>query len=62
MAVEVKQWMASDGTLFCEREDAEAHEQFVEKIELIEHVLKVDSDKSIEIEDFIKKYTKGWKE
>lgn len=62
MAVEVKQWMATDGTLFCDREDAESYEQFVEKIELIEYVLKVDSDKAIEIEDFIKKYTQGWKE
>ena len=32
MAVEVKQWMAKDGTLFCEKRDAEEHERYVERI------------------------------
>lgn len=44
MAVEVKQWMAKDGTLFCEKRDAEEHERYVEKIEFIEKSLDVDFD------------------
>ncbi len=42
MAVEVKQWMAKDGTLFCEKRDADEHERYVEKIEFIEKSLSVD--------------------
>ena len=62
MAVEVKQWMAKDGTLFCEKRDAEEHERYVEKIEFIEKYLSVDFDKAVEIEELVKKYTKGWKD
>ena len=39
MAVEVKQWMAKDGTLFCDKRDAEEHERYVERIEFIENPL-----------------------
>ena len=53
MATEVKQWMAKDGTLFCEKRDAEEHERYVEKIEFIEKSLAVDFDKAVEIEAFI---------
>ena len=53
MAVEVKQWMAKDGTLFCEKRDAEEHERYVERIEFIEKSLLVDFDKAVEIEAFI---------
>ena len=53
MVVEVKQWMAKDGTLFCEKRDAEEHERYVEKIEFIEKSLDVDFDKAVEIEAFI---------
>ena len=56
MAVEVKQWMAKDGTLFCEKRDAEKHERYVEKIEFIEKSLSVDFDKAVEIEAFNRKY------
>ena len=56
MAEEVKQWMAKDGTLFCEKRDAEEHERYVEKIEFIEKSLAVDFDKAIEIEAFLRKY------
>ena len=56
MATEVKQWMAKDGTLFCEKSDAEKHERYVEKIEFIEKSLSVDFDKAVEIEAFIRKY------
>ena len=56
MAVEVKQWMAKDGTLFCEKRDAEEHEQYVEKVEFIEKSLNVDFDKAVEIIEFIRKY------
>lgn len=55
MAVEVKQWMAKDGTLFCEKRDAEEHERYVERIEFIEKSLKVDFDKAVEIEAFLRK-------
>ena len=57
MATEVKQWMAKDGTLFCEKHDAEEHERYVEKIEFIEKSLKVDFDKAVEIEAFISNHT-----
>ena len=53
MAVEVKQWMAKDGSLFCEKRDAVKHEIYVEKIEFIEKSLDVDFDKAVEIEAFI---------
>ena len=53
MAVEVKQWMAKDGTLFCEKRDAEEHERYVERIEFIEKSLSADFDKAVEIEAFI---------
>ena len=53
MAVEVKQWMAKDGTLFCDKRDAVKHEIYVEKIEFIEKSLGVDFDKAVEIEAFI---------
>ena len=53
MAVEVKQWMAKDGTLFCEKRDAEEHERYVERIEFIEKSLLVDFDKAGEMEAFI---------
>ena len=56
MAVEVKQWMAKDGTLFCEKRDAEEHERYVERIEFIEKSLDVDFDKAVEIEAFISNY------
>ena len=56
MATEVKQWMAKDGTLFCEKSDAEKHERYVEKIEFIEKSLSVGFDKAVEIEAFIRKY------
>lgn len=55
MAVEVKQWMAKDGTLFCEKRDAEEHERYVERIEFIEKSLAVDFDKAVEIEAFLRK-------
>ena len=61
MAVEVKQWMAKDGTLFCEKCDAEEHERYVERIEFIEKSLDVNCDVALAIEHFIKQYTKGWK-
>ena len=61
MATEVKQWMAKDGTLFCEKRDAEEHERYAEKIEFIEKSLSVDFDAALAIEHFIKQYTKGWK-
>ena len=61
MAVEVKQWMAKDGTLFCEKCDAEEHERYVERIEFIEKSLDVDFDKAVEIEAFISKHA-GWKD
>ena len=61
MATEVKQWMAKDGTLFCEKRDAEEHERYVEKIEFIEKSLSVDFDKAVEIEAFISKHV-GWKD
>ena len=60
MATEVKQWMAKDGTLFCEKRDAEEHEQYVGKIEFIEKSLSVDFDKAVEIVAFISKHA-GWK-
>ena len=53
MVVEVKQWMAKDGTLFCEKRDADEHERYVERIEFIEKSLDVDFDKAVEIEAFI---------
>ena len=53
MAVEVKRWMTKDGTLFCDKRDAEEHERYVEKIEFIEKSLDVDFDKAVEIEAFI---------
>ena len=56
MATEVKQWMAKDGTLFCEKRDAEEHERYAEKIEFIEKSLSVDFDKAVEIIEFIRKY------
>ena len=56
MATEVKQWMAKDGTLFCDKRDAVKHESYVEKIEFIEKSLDVDFDKAVEIEAFIRKY------
>ena len=55
MATEVKQWMAKDGTLFCEKRDAEEHERYVERIEFIEKSLAVDFDKAVEIEAFLRK-------
>ena len=61
MATEVKQWMAKDGTLFCERRDAEEHERYVEKIGFIEKSISVDFDKAVEIEAFIRKHV-GWKD
>lgn len=61
MAVEVKQWMAKDGTLFCEKQYAEEHERYVEKIEFIEKSLAVDFDKAVEIEAFLRKHT-IWKD
>ena len=61
MATEVKQWMAKDGTLFCEKCDAEEHERYVERIEFIEKSLDVDFDKAVEIEVFISKHA-GWKD
>lgn len=39
MAVEVKQWMAKDGTLFCDKRDAVKHEIYVDRIEFIENPL-----------------------
>ena len=56
MAVEVKRWMAKDGTLFCEKRDAEEHERYVEKIEFIEKSLDVDFDKAVEIIELTRKY------
>lgn len=56
MAVEVKQWMAKDGTLFCDKHDAEEHERYVEKIEFIEKSLDVDFDKAVEIEALLHKH------
>ena len=56
MAVEVKQWMAKDGTLFCDKRDAVKHEIYVERIEFIEKSLDVDFDKAVEIIEFIRKY------
>ena len=53
MAVVVKRWMTKDGTLFCDKRDAEEHERYVEKIEFIEKSLDVDFDKAVEIEAFI---------
>ena len=61
MAVEVKQWMAKDGTLFCDKHDAEKYERYVEKIEFIEKSLAVDFDKAVEIEAFISKHA-SWKD
>ena len=56
MATEVKQWMAKDGTLFCEKRDAVKHEIYVERIEFIEKSLDVDFDKAVEIEAFIRNH------
>lgn len=56
MAVEVKRWMAKDGTLFCDKRDAVKHEIYVERIEFIEKSLAVDFDKAVEIIEFIRKY------
>ena len=56
MALEVKQWMAKDGTLFCEKRDAVKHEIYVERIEFIEKSLDVDFDKAVEIEAFLHKH------
>ena len=61
MVTEVKQWMAKDGTLFCEKRDAEEHERYVEKIEFIEKSLSVDFDKAVEIEAFLRKH-EIWKD
>ena len=61
MATEVKQWMAKDGTLFCEKRDAEEHERYVGRIEFIEKSLKVDFDKAVEIEAFLRKHA-IWKD
>ena len=61
MAVEVKRWMAKDGTLFCEKRDAVKHEIYVDRIEFIEKSLDVDFDKAVEIEAFISKHV-GWKD
>ena len=61
MATEVKQWMAKDGTLFCEKCDAEEYERYVERIEFIEKSLDVDFGAVLAIERFVKQYTKGWK-
>lgn len=61
MLTKIVNWQTEDGCVFPTEEEANAHQEYLAKIELIEEVLKVDCDMAIEIEDFIKKYTKGWK-
>ena len=61
MLTKIVNWQTEDGCVFPTEEEANAYQEYLAKIELIEEVLGVDCDKAIEIEDFIKKYTEGWK-
>lgn len=61
MIKEVRSWMTEDGLVFATIEEAEAHQVICERLNLIETVLSCDLDRAIEVYDFIKKYTKGWK-
>lgn len=61
MLTKIVNWQTEDGCVFQTEEEANAHQEYLAKIELIEEVLNVDCDKAIEIEDFIGKYTEGWK-
>lgn len=61
MLTKIVNWQTEDGCVFPTEEEANAYQEYLAKIELIEEVLGVDCDKAIEIEDFIKKYAEWWK-
>lgn len=61
MLRKIEHWQTEDGTVFDTQQEAEEHEAYCAKIELIEHALEVDCDAAIAIESFIREYTTGWK-